>query len=172
MKKLLTIIPLIILLCFTFSCQKGEEVAEAVKPEQEEPKEVMDLAQVRQLIEEANVKFGDAVRSGDAAAIATFYTEDARLLPPNSEIIMGREGIEVFWGGGLQMGIKDAILTTVEVLDMGGMICEIGKYDITIQPEGQEAIKDNGKFVVIWKKAADGTWKLHVDIWNTSLLTQ
>ena len=172
MKKLLTIIPLIILLCFTFSCQKGEEVAEAVKSEQEEPKEVMDLAQVRQLIEEANVKFGDAVRSGDAAAIATFYTEDARLLPPNSEIIMGREGIEVFWGGGLQMGIKDAILTTVEVLDMGGMICEIGKYDITIQPEGQEAIKDNGKFVVIWKKAADGTWKLHVDIWNTSLLTQ
>ena len=28
MKKLLTIIPLVILLCFTFSCQQGEEVAE------------------------------------------------------------------------------------------------------------------------------------------------
>ena len=28
MKKFLTIIPLVILLCFTFSCQQGEEVAE------------------------------------------------------------------------------------------------------------------------------------------------
>ncbi len=28
MKRLLTIIPLVILLCFTFSCQQGEEVAE------------------------------------------------------------------------------------------------------------------------------------------------
>ena len=28
MKKLLTVIPLVILFCFTFGCQKGEEVAE------------------------------------------------------------------------------------------------------------------------------------------------
>jgi ketosteroid isomerase-like protein len=28
MKKLLTVIPLVFLLCFTFSCQKGEEIAE------------------------------------------------------------------------------------------------------------------------------------------------
>jgi len=172
MKKLLMVIPLVFLLCFAFSCQQGEEVAEEVKAEQEEPKEVMDLAEVRQLIEEANVKFGEAVRSGDAAALAILYTEDAKLLPPNSEMIVGREGIEVFWGGGLQMGIKDAILTTVEVLEMGSMVCEIGKYDLTIQPEGQEAINDNGKYVVIWEKDADGTWKLHVDIWNTSLPAQ
>ncbi|NIM59869.1 MAG: hypothetical protein GTO16_13160, partial [Candidatus Aminicenantes bacterium] len=28
MKKLLSVIPLVILLCFTFGCQQGEEVAE------------------------------------------------------------------------------------------------------------------------------------------------
>ncbi len=162
MKKLLVVIPLVILLCFTFGCQKGEEVAEEAKTEQ-------DLAQVRQSIEEANVKFGEAVRSGDATTLASLYTEDARLLPPNSEMIAGREGIEAFWGGGLQMGIKDAILTTVEVFGMGDMVCEIGKYDVTIQPEEQEAIEDNGKYLVIWQKTSDGTWKLHVDIWNTSL---
>jgi hypothetical protein len=31
MKKLLMVIPLVFLLCFTFSCQKAEEVAEEVK---------------------------------------------------------------------------------------------------------------------------------------------
>jgi uncharacterized protein (TIGR02246 family) len=145
------------------SCQGTQEQAE-----QEEPVPVMDMAQVRQAIEEANVKFGEAVRLGDAAALAGLYTESAKLLPPNSEMIEGREGIEAFWGEGLQMGIKDAILTTVEVLGMGDVVCEIGNYILTIQPEGQEAIEDSGKYLVVWKKAMDGTWKLHVDIWNTN----
>ena len=164
---------LIIVLSMGFSlitCQGTQEQAEQV--EQEKPVPVMDMAQVRQAIEEANVKFGDAVRMADAAALASLYTEDARLLPPNSEMIEGKEGIEAFWGGGLEMGIKGAVLTTVDVLGLGDMVCEIGEYDLTIQPEGQEEIKDRGKYLVIWKKAADGTWKLHVDIWNTNLPLQ
>jgi uncharacterized protein (TIGR02246 family) len=165
-RVLLTIV--ILAIAFTLiSCQGTQEQTE--KLEQEKPIPVMDMTQVRQAIEEANVKFGEAVRLSDATAIVGLYTEDAKLLPPNSDMVQGREGIEAFWGGGLQMGIKDAVLTTVEVLGMGDMVCEIGNYDLTVQPEGQEAMKDNGKYLVIWKKARDGTWKLHVDIWNTSL---
>jgi uncharacterized protein (TIGR02246 family) len=169
MKRLLTIIPLVILLCLTFGCQKAEEVAEEVKAEQEEQKEVMDLAQIRQLIEEGHVKFSEAVRSGDATALASLYTEDAMLLPPNSPMIKGREGVEAFWAGGFQMGIKEIALTIVEVIGMGDMVCEIGESDVTIQPEGMDAIKDRGKYLVILKKAVDGTWKVYVDIWNSSL---
>ena len=128
----------------------------------------MNIAQVRKAIEGANGEFGEAVRRGDGAGIAALYTEDAKLLPPNSEMIQGREGIKAFWGGGLQMGIKDAILTTIEVLGTGDIVCEIGKYDLTIKPGGHEAIKDNGKYLVLWKKSMGGTWKLHVDIWNTN----
>jgi uncharacterized protein (TIGR02246 family) len=169
----LKIFLLIVVLSMGFSlisCQGTQEEAEKV--EQETPVPVMDITQVRQAIEEANIKFGDAVRMADAAALANLYTEDAKLLPPNSEMIKGKEGIEAFWGGGLEMGIKGAVLTTVDVLGMGDLVCEIGTYDLTIQPEGQEEMKDNGKYLVIWKKAADGTWKLHADIWNTSLPAQ
>ncbi len=168
MKKLLTAIPLVLLLCLTFSCQKAEEAAEEVMVEQP----VMDMAQVRQAIGEANVKFGEAVRMGDAAVLASLYTEDARLLPPNSEMIQGREGVEAYWAGGFQMGIKDIVLTTVEVMGMGDMVCEIGKAVVSIQPEGMDAIEDIAKYLVVWKKGVDGTWKLHVDIWNTSLPAQ
>ena len=168
MKKLFTVIPLVFLLCLTFGCQKAEESAEEVMAEQP----VMDLAQVRQAIEEANVKFGEAVRMGDAAGLASLYTEDARILPPNSEMIQGREGIEAYWDGGFQMGIKDIVLTTVDVMGMGDMVCEIGKAVVSIQPEGMDAIEDMAKYLVVWKKDMDGTWKLHVDIWNTSLPAQ
>jgi uncharacterized protein (TIGR02246 family) len=160
----------LILSVFLISCKGTQEQVEQL--EQEEPVPVMDMAQVRQSIEEANVKLGDAVRAGDAAALAGLYTEDAKLLPPNSEMIQGREGVEAFWAGGIQMGIKDVVLTTVDIMGMGDMVCEIGKATVTLQPEEGEAMEDIGKYVVIWKKTADGTWKLHVDIWNTNLPAQ
>jgi uncharacterized protein (TIGR02246 family) len=172
MKKLCMILPLVLILCFMVGCQQGEEVAEEGMAEQEEPKEVLDVPLVRQLIEEANVKFGEAVRSSDASALASYYTEDATLLPPpNAPIIKGREGIEAYWATGFQMGLKDVVLTTVEVMAMGDMVCEIGEADATFHPEGMDAFKDKGKYLVIWKNV-DGAWKLHVDIYNSSLPAQ
>ncbi len=162
MKKLLTVIPLVFLLCVTFGCQQAEEAVEEAVAEQP----AMDLAQVRQEIEAANVKFGEAARAGDAAALAMLYTEDARILPPDSEMIQGREGIEAFWGGGFQMGITDIVLTTVDIMGIGDMVCEIGKAVLTIQPEGADAVEDMAKYLVVWKKGEDGMWRLHVDIWN------
>ena len=33
--------------------------------------------------------------------------------------------------------------------------------------DGAAATTDVGKYVVVWKNDA-GTWKLHIDIWNTN----
>jgi len=131
--------------------------------------EQTDLAAVRKAIEETNGKFVEAFNQGDAAGVAALYTDDATLLPPNREAIHGRQGVQDFWGGGIQMGIKDVTLTTVDVGGSGGTAYEIGKYTLKVQPEGQEGMTDSGKYVVIWKRQADGTWKLHVDIWNSSM---
>lgn len=124
--------------------------------------------EIRKMIAEVNRKFGEAVRNQDPVALASLYTEDACLLPPNSEMIRGRQEIQETFGGMMQMGWKDAILTTVELLGSGDIVQEIGKYKQKIQPEGQEAIEDIGKYIVVWKKTTEG-WKLHWDILNTSL---
>jgi ketosteroid isomerase-like protein len=128
----------------------------------------MDLEQIRPAIEEGNRKFGEGFRSVDARAVAELYTDDAILLPPNAGILKGKENVEVFWGGAMQMGVKDVVLSSVELLLMGDFVCEIGEYRLTIQPEGQEAMQDQGKYLVIWKLHIEGNWKLHIDIWNTS----
>jgi len=145
------------------SCTGTQEQAEPAEAEQ-----AMDMAQVRQSIEESNAKLGEAVRLGDAAALAALYAEDARILPPNSEMIQGKAGIEEYWAGAFQMGVKDAVLTTVDLMEVGDMVCEIGKAEITILPEGMEAIQDESKYVVIWKKSVEGVWQIYVDIWNTN----
>jgi len=131
------------------------------------PAKAEDIAQVRKSIEAGNLKFGEAVRKGDAAAIASLYAEDATLMPPDSDMILGRQAIQAFFDGGIKMGIKDAVLTTVSVSGAGDYAYEIGKVILTIQPSGQAAVKQAGKYVVVWKKAASGSWQLHVDTWNS-----
>lgn len=133
------------------------------------PTEEMDVEKVRMALEEANMKFGEAVRKGDAVALAALYTDDATILPPESEMIQGKQGIEQFWNALVQMGMKDAVLTIVDVFGSGDLAYEIGKATITIQPEGQEPTEMKAKYVVVWKHTDDGAWKLHVDIWNSSM---
>jgi uncharacterized protein (TIGR02246 family) len=131
-------------------------------------KEELNMEQVRVAIEQANLKFGELVRQGDSAAIAELYTEDATLMPDQAEMIKGKQGIATYFGAGLQMGIKNVVLTTVDLSGSGDYAYEIGKVAMTIQPEGQEEpIEQTAKYVVVWKRTAEGAWKLHVDIWNS-----
>jgi uncharacterized protein (TIGR02246 family) len=131
--------------------------------------EEWDVAAVRKVIEETNAKFTEAFNRGDAAGVAALYTDDATVMPPNDEMVKGRQGIQDLLNGFMQMGGKDLTLTTVDVSGSGNTAYEIGKYSFTLQPEGQAAMTDSGKYVVVWKRQADGTWKLHVDIWNSDM---
>ena len=125
--------------------------------------------QVRKAVETGNRMFGEGIRRGDSAAVGALYTEDAILMPPNFEMVRGRSSAQGFWGGAIKMGVKDAILTTVELTDVGNVVHEVGNYALKIQPEGQAAFEDKGKYVVLWNKMPDGSLKLHRDIWNSSL---
>lgn len=124
---------------------------------------------VRIAIEKANIRFADEIRKGNAVSLASLYTEDAVLLPPNSEKVHGRKGTEEFWQGAIsQLGLKAATLKTEELIGSGNTYTEVGSYTLKIQPKGQEPVEDKGKYVVVWKQTPDG-WKLHRDIWNSSL---
>jgi len=127
-----------------------------------------DNSKIRNAILAANEKFMKAVDFGDADALAALYTEEAQLLPTNSDFVTGRLAIEHFWEGIYGMGMESAKLETIEVEGMGKMAYEVGKY--TLFAEGDQML-DQGKYIVIWKQV-EGEWKLHRDIWNTSMPAQ
>ena len=67
------------------------------------------------------------------------------------------------------MGVPTLTLSTVEVTELGDTAYEVGDYTMKMQPPGADAMSDRGKYLVVWKRQADGAWKLAVDIWNTNL---
>jgi uncharacterized protein (TIGR02246 family) len=121
--------------------------------------------EVRDAIVAANGNFKTTFKAGDAAGMAALYTENGQLLPPNSDFVTGRPALQTFWQAIMDMGIKEAGLETVEVESHGDTAIEVGKY--TLKGEGGQVL-DNGKYIVIWKQE-DGQWKLHRDIFNSSM---
>ena len=119
-------------------------------------------------IEAASAQWVDAFNQGDATTLAAFYTEEAKLLEPNSPLIVGKESIQEIFQGFFDTGALELQLTVIELSVNGDMAHKVGKYTLTIQPEEGEAISDNGKYVEIWKRE-NGSWKMDVDIWNSSL---
>jgi len=120
-------------------------------------------------VKKANIRFGEKVRKNDVAGLAALYTEDTVLMPPNSVKLYGRKAAGEFWGGAFsQMGLKDAVLETVEVFGSGDTVTEVGNYILKVKPEGQEPVEDRGKYFVVWKQTDEGL-KLHRDIWNSDL---
>ena len=120
---------------------------------------------------EANTKqFTEAFNKGDAAAVANLYTMDARLLPPNSEMVEGRPNIQKFWQGAMTAGVKMVSLETVHVETQGNVAIEIGRYTTTMPGAGGTTTTDKGKYVVVWKREGE-SWKLAIDIFNTSIPT-
>ncbi len=122
-------------------------------------------ADLRNAIEAANEKFMAAFSRSDAAGLAALYTENGQVLPPNGEFATGKQAIQAFWQAVMNMGIKEAELAIVEVEDHGDTAVEVSQFKLK-DDEGQ--VLDKGKYIVIWKQE-DGDWKLHRDIFNSSM---
>ena len=121
-------------------------------------------ADPRSEIEATNRRFMEAFGRGDAAGVAQLYTPSAQLLPAASDFVVGTSAIERFWQGAMDMGLKEAVLETLELETHGDTAHEVGRY--TLKATGGQ-VADAGKYVVIWKHE-DGAWKVHRDIWTTS----
>lgn len=122
---------------------------------------------ILQAMEGTNRLFSEqVVRNKQIAKLDSIYSEDAAILPPDSPIIRGRENIKQFWSKLiLEGGLSEAPLNTVEAELLGDAACEVGTAQLTFQ--GQNGTSQiSVKYIVVWKRDADGSWKWHRDIWN------
>jgi len=116
-------------------------------------------------VEAASQAWLDAFNAGDATGVAKQYADDARLLPPNAEIVEGRQAIEGFVGGFVSTGAKLAF-TTLTVHETPTLCATVGTYDLTFPGEVPD---DRGKYVEVWAKQSDGSWQMVADMFSSSL---
>lgn len=128
-----------------------------------------DVAAVRQAIEAANARFDSAAVKGDSAALAGFYADDAVLMMSNEPAARGHAAIVKSFGA-MSSGMKMSAftLTTQDVIVSGDYAIETGSYALTGAPgKAAKPVHDVGKYLVLWKKQADGSYKILRDIANS-----
>jgi len=147
MKKFLTIIPLVFLLCFTFSCQQGEEVAE-------EP--VVDIEAEKQAIIEIVKMAFEAEQQKDIDASISCYAENVVFQPPNMPQLEGLEAIRNFYTEFFKILVSiEGGSTKVVISEAGDMAWDYG-WNRAVY-EG--SMEDEEKYLAVWKKT-NGEWKI------------
>ncbi len=117
-------------------------------------------------LEKMDAKFVEAFQRGDFQAIGMMYDENAIAFPPDADMATGRQAIQNLWKGASESGVKSIELTLLGAESSGNYMIETGKALVHVQPAGQPETTKSSKYVVVWKKQKDGSWKIYRDIWN------
>lgn len=120
-------------------------------------------------IQAYNNQIANAMINGDDEAILSYYTSDAVSLPNYDKILIGLDKIGLHQKeSDDEMKVTAIELNTMMVRDYGASLVEIGSYAITLEMIGKpQPFNDNGKYVNVWEKQDDGSYKMAVEIWNT-----
>jgi ketosteroid isomerase-like protein len=95
-----------------------------------------------------------------------FVAADGTVMPPNMPALSGADAITAWIGQMFAMpGFNVSWTADNAVVASSG---DIGYTTGTYQ-SSMDGVPDNGKYVTIWKKEADGSWKMVVDIFNSDV---
>jgi uncharacterized protein (TIGR02246 family) len=121
--------------------------------------EAEDVAAIKRLYEDWKAPW----EAGDAAAVAAFYAADAIQMPVNEPDIIGKDA----WQSSLQtffdqFTVKGGTSEVSEAEVAGDLAFARGTYLITVTPKaGGKPTQSSGKYVHIFKRQPDGSWKIY-----------
>jgi len=121
-----------------------------------------------------DAEWSKAAGAKDVEKTASYYTDDAVILAPNLPTIQGKQGARAMWqvmfsvpgfGGGWKA-------TKVEVSRSGDLGWVTGTYELSETDERGRPMVDKGKYLEVWRKQADGSWKCVADMFNSDLSSE
>ena len=127
----------------------------------------------KEKIRQADIAWAKTGETKDLDAQMKLYSDDQIpiMMPPNSPMVKGKENIRAFFEP--MYNRSDFSITwhpeTVEIAESGEIGYVIGVYEIQMNDSNGKLMKDKGKYIEIWKKQKDGSWKCSSDIVNSDL---
>ena len=110
-----------------------------------------------------------AAQKKDARSFASFCSDSGSAMPFNAPIATGRTSVQELW---TQLMAKPGFAlsfapTRIEVAQSKDIAFDVGTFELKLDNEQGVSMSIPGKYVVVWKKQKDGTWKAEADIFNT-----
>jgi uncharacterized protein (TIGR02246 family) len=140
--------------------QQPAPPAAAVEPVRDAPADIAALNAAREA-------FMTGYEAGDAAAIGQLYMPDAISESNNQPSLVGRDAIVASLKGMFEQVTVKTTLTPAETRTLGNVGLDRGTYTVTVTPKaGAPPSTSEGRYMVIYVKDADGTWRVSRDMDN------
>jgi len=109
--------------------------------------------------------WANAVNTGDTAAIARLYTDDAVLVSPGTELIAAPGAIGDYWIAKRKSGASDfRVLSVNERLD-GDTLYQSAVWTSKFTSNGRISQLE-GQMTNVLARQPDGSWKIQLQSWN------
>ena len=122
-------------------------------------------------IKEVESAWVKAAASKNLDAYVSFFTDDASVLTPNEPLLTGKQPIK----DSMKPLMDDPNFTMsfipnkVEVAKSGDLAFTQGPYKMSFSDMRGNKFEDEGKYLTVWRKQADGTWKAVENSFMTDL---
>jgi ketosteroid isomerase-like protein len=126
-----------------------------------------------QAVKDVEIAWARDAALKDPAKFASYYSAvDAVGLFPNSSPVTGRDDLQGVWA--TMMADPNFALnfqgTQGDASKSGDMVYTVGTYSMTkSDPKTKQPVTGNGKYMTVYRKQTDGTWKAVADMINSDL---
>lgn len=119
----------------------------------------------------ADIAWEKAFSGRDTTAAIAAIEPTGSVLAPNGPIATGPEAIRAVFAGWYAMPAMTLHwqLAAVEAARSGDLAYSRGTYELTFNDPKGKPVTDHGKYATVWRKQADGTWKVVLDMFNSDL---
>lgn len=97
------------------------------------------------------------------------YAADASVLRPNSGAIRGAAAIREFFTAAIEAGLGEVEFEPLHVELLGDVAFEAGRCKMLVPAGPGKRREDRGKYLLVLKREANGTWKAVADSWSSDL---
>ena len=131
-------------------------------------------AKTAPILDKLEAEFVAAFNAKDAAKVASFYAEDAILMPPGAPLVKGRAAIQAFYGKAFAANVGTVKLSRLESEITGAGGFAAGTYTLTVAKGtsmtltgvgGSGTQVSNHKYLTIFKSIGK-EWKIAFDMQN------
>jgi len=122
-------------------------------------------------IRAADVAWEKAFSAHDTAAAVGAVETTGAVLPPNAPIAVGPQAIRTLFGGFYAIPNMTLHWTPADVqaAQSGELGYSRGTYELSFTDPKGKPLTDRGKYATVWRKQADGSWKVVLDIFNSDV---